>query len=98
MQACSGCGTPAVEAGTFCPACGASMASSGARTDAGAGTRPSTELAATQPGAPASSAGSLVGRTIGDFVIEGVIGGGSFGTVYRGRQLGLDRPVAIKVP
>jgi serine/threonine-protein kinase len=27
-----------------------------------------------------------------------VIGSGSFGTVYRGRQLGLDRPVAIKVP
>jgi serine/threonine-protein kinase len=43
-------------------------------------------------------AGSLVGRTIGDFAIEGVIGSGSFGTVYRGRQLGLDRPVAIKVP
>jgi serine/threonine protein kinase len=43
-------------------------------------------------------AASLVGRTVGDFVIEGVIGGGSFGTVYRGRQLGLDRPVAIKVP
>jgi serine/threonine protein kinase len=42
--------------------------------------------------------GSLVGRTIGDFVIEGVIGSGSFGTVYRGRQLGLDRPAAIKVP
>lgn len=56
-------------------------------------------LAATEPGVrPASSAASLVGRTIGDFAIEGVIGGGSFGTVYRGRQLGLDRPVAIKVP
>src|SRR5262245_12723277 len=44
------------------------------------------------------AAGSLVGRTIGDFAIEGVIGSGSFGTVYRGRQLGLDRPAAIKVP
>ena len=44
------------------------------------------------------AAASLVGTTIGDFVIEGVIGGGSFGTVYRGRQVGLDRPVAIKVP
>src|SRR5437868_3253925 len=48
--------------------------------------------------ASSTPAGSLVGRTIGDFAIEGVIGGGSFGTVYRGRQLGLDRPVAIKVP
>jgi len=56
------------------------------------------ELATTRPGEPAPASASLVGRTIGDFAIEGVIGGGSFGTVYRGRQLGLDRPVAIKVP
>lgn len=43
-------------------------------------------------------AGNLVGSTIGDFIVDAVIGGGSFGTVYRGRQLGLDRAVAIKVP
>ncbi|HMG22687.1 MAG TPA: serine/threonine-protein kinase, partial [Kofleriaceae bacterium] len=43
-------------------------------------------------------AASLVGLTVGDFAIEGVIGSGSFGTVYRARQLGLDRPVAFKVP
>jgi serine/threonine-protein kinase len=85
MQACSGCGTTMANAGPFCPVCGSVRDPSGA------------ELAATAPGAPASSA-SLVGRTISDFVIDGVIGGGSFGTVYRGRQLGLDRPVAIKVP
>jgi serine/threonine protein kinase len=42
--------------------------------------------------------GSLLGTTVGDFAIEAVIGGGSFGTVYRGRQRGLDRAVAIKVP
>jgi hypothetical protein len=47
------------------------------------------------PGDPATS---LVGHTVGDFVFDAVIGGGSFGTVYRGHQLGLDRPVAIKVP
>ena len=51
------------------------------------------------PGSPRSTAAtSLIGRTVGDFVIEGVIGGGSFGTVYRGRQRGLDRAVALKVP
>jgi serine/threonine protein kinase len=57
------------------------------------------------PAGPASDAterltagGSLIGQTVGDFTIEAVIGGGSFGTVYRGRQLGLDRLVAIKVP
>src|SRR5689334_3391913 len=48
--------------------------------------------------ASSTPAGSLVGRTIANFAIAGVIGAGSFGTVYRGRQLGLDRPVAIKVP
>jgi len=42
--------------------------------------------------------GSLVGTKIDGFAVEGVIGGGAFGTVYRGRQLGLDRVVAIKVP
>ena len=42
--------------------------------------------------------GSLLGATVGDFEIQAVIGSGSFGTVYRGRQRGLDRLVAIKVP
>jgi serine/threonine protein kinase len=46
-----------------------------------------------------SSASKLIGLTIdGQFAIESILGGGSFGTVYRGRQVGLDRPVAIKVP
>jgi serine/threonine-protein kinase len=41
----------------------------------------------------------LVGANIdGQFVVESVIGSGAFGSVYRGRQLGLERPVAIKVP
>jgi hypothetical protein len=48
--------------------------------------------------ASSTATASLIGCTVGDFVVEGVLGGGSFGTVYRGRQLGLDRPVAIKVP
>ncbi len=42
---------------------------------------------------------NLVGATIDNaFAVDSVIGGGAFGTVYKGRQLGLDRPVAIKVP
>jgi serine/threonine protein kinase len=82
------------EVGRFCPACGAAMVAATAGTD---------ELAAaaavTKEGrSRVSPAASLIGRTVGDFVIEAVIGGGSFGTVYRGRQLGLDRPVAVKVP
>jgi hypothetical protein len=55
-------------------------------------------VAASDGNGSRAAAASLIGRTVGDFVIEAVIGGGSFGTVYRGRQLGLDRPVAIKVP
>ncbi len=87
MQACPGCGTTTEEAGRFCPACGAVVVDS-----------PSENVAVDVPWASAERGGSLIGRSVGDFVIEAVLGGGSFGTVYRGRQLGLDRPVAIKVP
>ncbi|MGE5185249.1 MAG: protein kinase domain-containing protein [Acidobacteriota bacterium] len=45
-----------------------------------------------------STTASLVGATFDGFAIEAVIGGGAFGTVYRGRQVALDRPVALKVP
>lgn len=41
---------------------------------------------------------SLIGKVVDGFAIDAILGGGAFGTVYRGRQLGLDRPVAIKVP
>jgi serine/threonine protein kinase len=54
--------------------------------------------ASTDTSSNKAAATSLVGTTVDGFVIEGVIGGGAFGTVYRGRQIGLDRPVAMKVP
>jgi serine/threonine-protein kinase len=48
---------------------------------------------------PDNAASNLVGLTLGEqFVVESALGGGAFGTVYRGSQLGLDRAVAIKVP
>ena len=82
MQACPGCGTTTEEAGRFCPACGAVLV------------EPAVAASDVEP----TSSASLIGCTVGDFAIDAVIGGGSFGTVYRGRQLGLDRPIAIKVP
>jgi hypothetical protein len=90
MQACSGCGATTTDPGHFCPACGGALEPSATGLEALA---PRTVAAGV-----VSSAGSLIGATVGDFLIDGVIGGGSFGTVYRGRQLGLDRAVAIKVP
>jgi serine/threonine protein kinase len=58
-------------------------------------------IAANGGAAPSTSLGgsNLVGATIDNaFTVDSVLGGGAFGTVYKGRQLGLDRPVAIKVP
>jgi serine/threonine protein kinase len=46
-----------------------------------------------------SSATRLIGMVLdGQFKIESIIGGGAFGTVYKGTQVGLNRAVAIKVP
>lgn len=38
-----------------------------------------------------------VGIRLGGYVIEGLIGQGAMGAVYRARQVSLDRPVALKV-
>lgn len=40
---------------------------------------------------------SLIGAQIGTYVLQEQIGRGGMGTVYRARQLGLERPVAIKM-
>lgn len=39
----------------------------------------------------------LIGKRLGNYVIEKSLGRGSMGTVYRARQVTLDRPVALKV-
>ncbi len=112
MRACPRCDTKTDESGTFCPDCGTSfieqhlaeshiktavrgmVASPGVDPNAATG---ALEVQPPEHGEPA--AGNLVGLTIDhQFVVEGELGGGAFGYVYRGRQLGLDRAVAIKVP
>jgi serine/threonine-protein kinase len=62
------------------------------------GAAESARVAETQPGSGRSAAASLVGTLVDGFRIESVLGTGAFGAVYRGRQVGLDRIVAIKVP
>ncbi|MEK7469093.1 MAG: serine/threonine-protein kinase [Planctomycetota bacterium] len=47
-------------------------------------------------GTPAEDPG-LIGRTIGGCRIEGAIGAGGMGAVYRARHLGLDKIVAVKI-
>lgn len=90
MRVCMACSTQTDETGRFCPGCGAVLA---------AGASESARLAETQPGSPRqSAAASLIGITVDGFTIESIHGGGAFGAVFRGRQVGLDRVVAIKVP
>jgi len=113
MRVCPRCEAETDESGTFCPDCGTSfslpsLAESAIQTmprvsqvDATAATgaievAPPTLVPRV---APPIAGSNLIGFTIDDqFTVEAELGGGAFGTVYRGRQLGLDRIVAIKVP
>ncbi len=93
MRVCTACATNTDESGRFCPACGAVLVDP-VVVDAAAETAQLDDAGSLAE----TSRKSLVGKTIDGFVFESILGGGSFGTVYRGRQLGLDRQVAIKVP
>ncbi len=94
VQICTTCSTTSPESsGRFCPTCGGILA---ANADAIA--QDDHAVASTQSLTPLPDTDSLVGVVVDGYTIEGVIGGGSFGTVYRARQTRLDRVVAIKVP
>jgi hypothetical protein len=74
------------ESGRYCPEFGGALGAVDA-VDAGAVTMPL-----------GASGQTLVGKRFDDFLLEAVLGGGRFGTVYRGRQLGLDRTRATRNP
>ncbi len=97
MRVCTACSTSTDESGRFCPECGAVLVEpvpASAVVDNAAVTGSLDHVSSLAD----TARKSLVGTTIDGFVIESILGGGSFGTVYRARQQGLDRPVAIKVP
>jgi serine/threonine-protein kinase len=73
-----------------CAACGTS-------TDEAGGFCPQCGVALPEHEEPIGD--SLVGLLIdGQFRVEAPLGGGAFGSVYRGTQVTLDRPIALKIP
>jgi serine/threonine protein kinase len=112
MRVCPRCETKTDESGTFCPDCGTSFMREMREAEESAIKTVPRGAVAVDPNAATGSieilpplnaveaaASNLVGYTIDhQFLVEAELGGGAFGTVYRGRQLGLDRVVAIKVP
>jgi serine/threonine protein kinase len=84
VKTCPKCQLRTDESGRFCPDCGAQL------------------VIETQPRvSPAreTASQSLVGQVIDNqFSLDAVLGTGAFGTVYRGTQVGLGRPIALKVP
>ena len=93
VRVCRACSTETDDTGRFCPECGSDLVGDEANV-ASLGAAGTVNVR----GSALVNAEALLGQTIDAFVIDDVLGAGQFGAVYRGRQLGLDRAVAIKVP
>ena len=83
------------------PPSGAELAGESAAVEPDADTAP-TVLSSSRPSSSpfsggVSNAGELTGEMLGHYRIDGYIGVGGMGTVFRARDTRLDRPVALKV-
>jgi serine/threonine protein kinase/DNA-binding beta-propeller fold protein YncE len=89
MAICSACGMRLGEGALVCTRCGHAV------DDAVARRVPSLTRAATAP--LTADATLAVGERLGGYAIEAIAGSGGMGVVYRARELGVGRPVALKV-
>jgi serine/threonine protein kinase len=92
---CTECGAENIDEARFCHACGAEL-DTGKPSDSG---QPPLKPGTTKitPIAIQKAVDPLVGGELAGCKIFNKLGQGGMGTVYRGLQLGLGRPVAIKV-